>query len=132
MRLALALLLVVLAAPQSHSAFELFEFESAAQEERYKDLTSRLRCLVCQNQSLSDSDAGLAADLRNAIHERLVAGETDEQIVGFLLERYGEFVLYEPPLRASTLLLWLGPFAVLALGLLALRNLASGGRRRGN
>jgi len=77
-------------------------------------LASELRCLVCQNQSLADSNAELAVDLRRQIREQIAAGRSDEEILGFMVSRYGEFVLYRPRLSATTLLLWLGP-ALLAL-----------------
>jgi cytochrome c-type biogenesis protein CcmH len=83
---------------------------------RLKRLETDLRCLVCQNQTLADSDAPLAADLRREIRELAVAGRTDDDIRAFLVDRYGDFVLYRPPLKPKTWLLWLGPFALLLLG----------------
>lgn len=94
-----------------------FEFKTPEQEQRYKDLTEQLRCLVCQNQSLADSHADLAQDLRNEVYQMLMQGQDNEEIAKFLVERYGDFVLYNPPLKQSTLLLWIGPF-VLLLGAL--------------
>jgi cytochrome c-type biogenesis protein CcmH len=85
---------------------------------RLKRLEGDLRCLVCQNQTLADSDAPLAADLRREIRELAVAGRSDDDIRAYLVARYGDFVLYRPPFQANTLLLWLGPFALLALGAL--------------
>jgi len=97
-------------------------------ERRLMNLAAGLRCLVCQNQSLAESNAELAVDLRNEIREQMRRGATDESIVNYLVARYGDFVLYRPPLKATTLLLWFGPAILLlfALGLLA-RSLA---RRR--
>lgn len=92
-------------------------------EERVKILGQDLRCLVCQNQSLSDSNAPLAEDLREVIREQLRLGKDDEAVRRFLVERYGDFVLYKPPLKASTVLLWAGPFAFLAVGLVVMINL---------
>jgi cytochrome c-type biogenesis protein CcmH len=91
-------------------------------------LAEKLRCLVCQNQTIADSNAELANDLRTQIREQIAAGKSDEQILEYMTNRYGDFVLYQPPFKATTLLLWLGP-AILLLGGLAilLRNLA---RRR--
>lgn len=94
-----------------------------ALEERVKTLGQDLRCLVCQNQTLSDSNAPLAEDLRQVIREQIRLGKNDEEVRGFLVERYGDFVLYKPPLKASTLLLWTGPFVLLALGLSVLAAL---------
>lgn len=92
-------------------------------EARARDLSLKLRCLVCQNQSIDDSDAPLARDLRVLVRERLSAGDSDAQVLEFLVKRYGEFVLLTPPLKTSTILLWASPFAVLILagGLLLMR-----------
>jgi cytochrome c-type biogenesis protein CcmH len=85
-------------------------------DKRTAALAEELRCLVCQNQTLADSNAPLAVDLRNQIREQLKAGKSERDIIGFMVERYGDFVLYRPPFKASTVALWLGPFALLALG----------------
>ena len=84
--------------------------------DRMHALTAELRCLVCQNESLADSNAPLALDLKREIAQRVAAGDSDAQIIEFLVERYGDFVTYRPPLRAGTLLLWLGPPALLLGG----------------
>ena len=94
-----------------------FAFKTPEQEQRYQDLTEQLRCLVCQNQSLADSHADLAQDLRNEVYQMIMQGQDNEQIVEFLVTRYGDFVLYNPPLKKGTLLLWAGPF-ILLLGAL--------------
>src|SRR5258706_14667721 len=85
-------------------------------ERRVTDLAHELRCLVCQNQTLADSNAPLAVDLRNQIREQLAAGKSERDVVDFMVARYGDFVLYRPPLKASTVLLWAGPFAFLIIG----------------
>lgn len=85
-------------------------------EQRARALGQELRCLVCQNQSIDDSDAPLAGDLRRIVRERLLAGDTDEEIKQYLVARYGKFVLLEPPVEPATWILWAGPFAVLLLG----------------
>ena len=85
-------------------------------EKRVTALANELRCLVCQNQTLADSNAPLAVDLRNQIREQLKAGKSERQITDFMVERYGDFVLYRPPFKASTVALWAGPFLLLALG----------------
>jgi cytochrome c-type biogenesis protein CcmH len=87
-------------------------------EHRAREISSGLRCLVCQNQSIDDSDAQLAKDLRLLVRERLVAGDSDEAVRHYLVQRYGEFVLLKPTFKAHTLLLWLTPVLVLALGAL--------------
>jgi len=89
-------------------------------EERARDISSELRCLVCQNQSIDDSDAALARDLRMLVRERLKAGDSDTQVRDYLVARYGDFILLKPPFKMETLLLWLTPFAVLLAGAVAL------------
>ena len=85
-------------------------------EQRLKDLAEELRCLVCQNQTIADSNAPLALDLRNQIRTQIGQGKSDEQIRDYMVERYGDFVLYKPPFKASTLVLWLGPLMLLVAG----------------
>ncbi len=85
-------------------------------EDRYKALAEELRCLVCQNQSLADSSAELAGDLREEVRQQMASGKTDEEIKAFLVARYGDFVLFRPPLKETTWPLWAGPFALLAAG----------------
>ncbi|GHD42990.1 cytochrome c-type biogenesis protein CcmH [Thalassobaculum fulvum] len=87
-----------------------------ALEQRARELSAGVRCLVCQNQSIDDSNADLARDLRKLVRERLLAGDTDQQVLDYLTARYGPFVLLEPPKTRSTWLLWYGPFALLAVG----------------
>ena len=89
-------------------------------EQRIRKLEEKLRCLVCQNQSLADSNAELATDLRREVREQVKAGRSDEQIASYLVQRYGDFVLYEPPFKATTALLWIGPFVLLAAAALVL------------
>jgi cytochrome c-type biogenesis protein CcmH len=88
-----------------------------ALEARLKSLESELRCLVCQNQTLAESEAPLAADLRSEVRELAQAGRSDDDIRGYLVARYGDFVLYKPPVKPLTYLLWFGPFLLLAAGL---------------
>lgn len=87
-----------------------------AKEARARELSKEIRCLVCQNQSIDDSNADLAKDLRVILRERIVAGDSDSQIKQFLVSRYGDFVLLKPPVKLSTYILWFGPFAAGALG----------------
>ena len=87
-----------------------------ALEARARAISGELRCLVCQNQSIDDSNADLAHDLRVLIRERLTTGDTDAQVIQFMVRRYGDFILLKPPVKPDTYLLWFGPFAVLALG----------------
>lgn len=89
-------------------------------EERVMNVSRELRCLVCQNETLADSRADLAVDLRNQIREQMKEGKSDEQVIAFVTARYGDFVLYRPPVRPTTYLLWFGPFILLLAGLLFL------------
>lgn len=96
-------------------AKEPLVFNDPELEARYNELTLELRCLVCQNQNLADSDAPLAQDLRKEIYDMLQKGQSDDEIKTFLIDRYGDFVLYRPPMQGNTMVLWLMP-AVLFLG----------------
>ena len=97
-------------------AVSLSQEKDGKLEERVTALSNELRCLVCQNQTLADSNAPLAVDLRNTIREQLSKGASEQEVVDFMTARYGDFVLYRPPLKATTLLLWAGPFLLLAFG----------------
>jgi cytochrome c-type biogenesis protein CcmH len=102
--------------------------DGAALEKRVDHVAQQLRCLVCQNQSIADSHAQLALDLKKEARTQLSQGRSEQEVIDFMVQRYGDFVLYRPPFNAATLLLWIGPFALLAAGLAALLvNL----RRRG-
>jgi cytochrome c-type biogenesis protein CcmH/NrfF len=102
--------------------------DDSALEARVDALSAQLRCLVCQNQSLADSHAPLAIDLKNQVREQLLAGGSEAQVIAYMTQRYGDFVLYKPPLQPTTWLLWAGPF-LLAVGGLALGWRAIGSRR---
>jgi len=105
---------------QASVTLEAFTFTNVDEEQRFKDLIEELRCLVCQNQSLIDSDAELAHDLRAEVYGMMQAGDSDAQIVDFLVARYGDFVLYSPPVKPSTWLIWFGPFVLLLVAALLL------------
>lgn len=108
-------LLAVLAAPAAaNEALPTLNDPVAARRE--VELAKQLRCLVCQNETIADSRAGLAVDLRNKLREQMAAGKSDAEIIAFMTDRYGDFVLYKPPLKATTVLLWAGPFLLLGLG----------------
>ncbi len=131
MKLRLAALLACLMLMTPAQAVEPGEaLADPALEARARDLSSDLRCLVCQNQSIDDSHAPLAKDLRLLVRERLAAGDTDAQVRDYLVQRYGDFVLLKPPLRIGTLLLWGAPLMVLlagGLGLILASRRRSGG-----
>ncbi|SDK57567.1 cytochrome c-type biogenesis protein [Aliiruegeria lutimaris] len=95
-------------------------FDDPAKEARARDIGRELRCLVCQNQSIFDSNAGLARDLRVVVRERMVAGDSDAEVLEYVRSRFGDYVLLEPPVSAQTTLLWLAPIGFIALGALAM------------
>jgi len=99
---------------------EIQRFENAQQQQQYKKLIDELRCLVCQNQNLADSDAELAQDLRKKVATMIVDNKTEDEIIDYMVARYGDFVLYRPPFKLQTLLLWLGPFLILVIGVMVL------------
>jgi cytochrome c-type biogenesis protein CcmH len=104
----------------SAQAIDPLPFKSRVEEVRFQHLTKQLRCMVCQNESLADSNAELARDLRHAVFALMQVGKSDAQIKHYLTERYSDFVLYDPPFRRGTLLLWLGPILLLLLTAAAL------------
>ena len=95
---------------------DVYQFDNTKQQQRFKQLSHSLRCLVCQNQDLSDSNAPLAADLRQQLYQQIRQGKPDQAILDYMTDRYGDFVLYKPPLKPQTYLLWFGPWLFLALG----------------
>lgn len=97
-------------------ALDPIEYRSSAEEMRFKALASELRCVMCQNQSIADSNAPIAHDLRMEVLRLMREGRSDSEIKQYLVERYSDFVLYEPPLRKGTWLLWAGPFLLLLVG----------------
>lgn len=119
-RLVIALLGSLLLSGASFAAIDTYEFADQATRERFSTLTKELRCPKCQNQDIADSNAPIATDLRREIFRMLQAGQSDEQIVEFLVSRYGDFVLYKPPVTARTLILWYGPAVALGTGALLL------------
>ncbi len=110
------LLPFLLILPFTVQAIEIREFDDPAKQQRYERLIEELRCLVCQNQSLADSDADLAKDLRDEVYTIIQSGKSEQEAVKFLTDRYGDFVLYRPPFKMTTALLWGGPFLLLAGG----------------
>ena len=115
----LVILCLSLLSALSYAEIEHHEFQSIEQEQSYQTLISELRCLVCQNQTIADSNADLAKDLRRQVYEMLQQGQSQQQIADFMTERYGDFVLYNPNFNLKTGLLWLGPALFLLMGLIA-------------
>ncbi len=103
--------------PLGWAAVDAKQFDNPQQEKVYNDLISELRCLVCQNQNIADSNAALAGDLRRQVYEMIQQGKSRQEIVDYMLDRYGDYVLYRPPFRVKTGLLWIGPFLFLAIGI---------------
>ncbi|MFC4729927.1 cytochrome c-type biogenesis protein [Coralloluteibacterium thermophilus] len=122
------LLIVALLAAGTASALEPMDFSSPQEEARFRALVAELRCVMCQNQSLSDSNAPIARDLRAEVLDLMRQGMSDAEIKDYLVERYTEFVLYRPPMRAGTWLLWFGPLLVLGIGTVVVVAIV---RRRG-
>jgi len=104
----------------SQAAIESFEFDNAQQEQTFHELTKLLRCPKCQNNNIADSNAELAKDLRNKTYELVTQGQTKEQVIEYMVARFGNFVRYDPPVTPVTIFLWLGPLLFVVFGLLVL------------
>lgn len=115
-RIALYILLFASSIP-TFASIEALQFDNQDQQKRYQGIIAELRCLVCQNQNLADSDAELAKDLRSKTYDMIVNGNSDSEIYEFMQSRYGDFVLYNPPLNTKTWLLWFGPFVLLLIAI---------------
>jgi cytochrome c-type biogenesis protein CcmH len=113
----LFVLLLFTIAP-AFAVIESYSFDTPEQEALFKKMTQELRCLVCQNQNLADSNAELAQDLRKKTYEMIIAGKSESEIVEYMVARYGDFVLYRPPVKSSTLFLWIGPLLFLAIAII--------------
>jgi len=113
------LLLAPLLAFSVSAVFIEQRLDNPQQEERAREISAEIRCLVCQNQSILDSNADLAKDLRQIVRERIALGENDEEVRGYLVTRYGDWVLLDPPFKLATLFLWLGPVLIFVLGAIA-------------
>ncbi len=107
------LVLLSLVSLSSQAAIDAYQFDDPEKEALYKKLVKELRCTVCQNQDIGDSNAGLAQDLRRKTYEMISAGKDEDYILDYMSQRYGDFVLYRPRLQKNTLLLWIGPFIIL-------------------
>lgn len=128
----MALLVLCLAAP-AHAVIESYQFDDENQRARYHRFIEELRCPKCQNQNLAGSNSPIAADLRRELHRMIRSGQSDEQIVDFMVSRYGDFILYRPPVDRNTLVLWLAPVILLLLGVVMvfIYMRKQGGRSRG-
>ena len=108
------LLFSLLLSISTQAAIDAYKFDDPKKEKIYHELTDELRCLVCQNQNIAGSNAELAVDMRRKTYEMVSAGQSKQQVADYMAERYGDFVLYKPPFKASTAVLWVGPFVILA------------------
>ena len=117
MRITIAIFMMLACVMNVSAEAEILSFTVPENEARYKKLTAELRCMVCQNQNIASSNADLAKDLRQQVYTHIKRGQSDEEIIAFMVARYGEFVLYKPRLNARTALLWLGPFVLLVGGM---------------
>lgn len=108
--------LILTSLTTSAYTLEEFTFDSPQQQAEFRELIGKLRCLVCQNESLAGSQAELAQDLRNEVYKMMRSGQSQDEILDFLIARYGDFVLYDPPLKPSTYVLWFGPFVLIGIG----------------
>lgn len=122
-----AMLLVLMLAPFAHAADTTGAPPAAdpALEAQVQQVAAELRCLVCQNQTIADSNAELAQDLRRQVREMLASGKSEAEVREFMVARYGDFILYRPPFKAATLLLWVGPFVLMLAGIWGLRRIAT-------
>ena len=127
-RLLAAAVLALGLAGVAHAAIDTYEFANDAERERFRDLTKELRCPKCQNQDIADSNAPIAADLRKEIFRMLGEGKDNQQIIDFMVDRYGDFVRYKPALTSKTVVLWFGPLALLVGGVVVIGVIV--GRRR--
>lgn len=113
------LLAILLLLPFKMSyADDMYPFQTAKQESQFHHLLTELRCLVCQNQDLADSHAGLANDLRMEVYKRVVEGQSDQDIIAYLTDRYGDFILFKPPIKGVTMMLWFAPIIFMSIGIL--------------
>jgi len=114
-RLLLALIFVFISF-SCLAVIQVYKFDDPAKEQQFNSLVQELRCPKCQNNNLADSNSDLSVDLKTIIYEKVIAGETDEQIINYLKDRYGDFISYRPPVKPSTWFIWFGPFVFLAIG----------------
>jgi len=114
------IVILLFASVQTSARISAYEFENAEQESIYNELVDELRCLVCQNQTIAESNAELAQDMKRKTHELVMQGKSKEEISDFMVQRYGNFVQYKPPVTPTTYLLWTGPFIILFIGLFIL------------
>lgn len=116
-KLAIYLFILLMPLSVAFAVEDVYSFDSVEKQQQFETLTAELRCLVCQNQNIAESNASLATDLREQIYHKIIAGESNQAIIDYLVARYGNFILYNPPMSMSTLLLWAGPLCFLLVGM---------------
>jgi cytochrome c-type biogenesis protein CcmH len=121
---AFTLLLALFMSTNLSAAIDVHEFDSPEQEQLFRELTRELRCPKCQNNNIADSNAGLAQDLREKTYQMVKQGSTKQQVLDYMVARYGNFVRYDPPLTPAVILLWAAPLAIIVLGLLVVLRMA--------
>lgn len=112
----ITLLVAALLSFSAAAAIDTYKFSSVEQEQQYRELTEQLRCPKCQNNSIADSNAIIAEDMRTKVYELMMQGQDKQQVIGYMVARYGNFVTYEPPVTAATLILWVGPLLFVLIG----------------
>ena len=117
MKKLMIILSLLVSMPTLNAAVEIRQFQNSEHEQRYKNLINEFRCVVCQNQNIADSNAELAQDLRKQVFKMIDSGKNDDEIMEFMVARYGDFVLYRPQFNSMTFLLWVGPFIIFIIGL---------------
>ncbi len=122
-------MMTLLVSMSSKAEILVYEFNNPAFEMRFNQLSQELRCPKCQNNNIADSNAPLSVDLKNIIYEQLHAGASDEEIVNYLVERYGDFITYRPPVKPSTWFIWFGPFVVLFIGAVVILRFVMGRKK---
>ena len=131
------LLVLVFMAPEFqvpivHAQVDTFQFDNEEQQQRFRHLSNEFRCPLCQNTNLTGSTGGVAEDLRREIHDMIMAGMSNEEIEQFMFDRYGDFILYRPRLRAETVLLWFGPLIFLLIGVYVIYRIARKANKQGS
>ncbi len=122
--------LVLLLAGQCFAAIDTYEFDNEVDRARYRDMVQELRCPKCQNQNIADSNAPIATDLRRELYRLLQEGKSDKEIIDFMVARYGDFVLYRPPMNTTTAILWITPVALVGAGILVVLTMILRQRRK--
>ena len=123
-------MMLLLDSTRAFAVIETYEFEDDGQRQQYLELSETLRCPKCQNQNIADSNAPIAADMRKEVHRLIGEGKSNDDVVDFMVERFGEFVVYKPKLDASTYMLWFGPGVIAILGIIIVLTMSAQARKK--